>query len=92
LREIKDKVSRYYDAAARYHEQYEKDRLYDLSAAYPANYFRLQLLLDSFKSKGISNVIEVGVGEGTPLSRLGSEGIDVWGFDISEQMVEEIIF
>jgi SAM-dependent methyltransferase len=34
-------------------------------------------------------VIEVGVGEGTPLSTLGKAGIDVWGFDISTEMVKK---
>jgi len=88
--ESKKAVENHYDVAAnRYHEQYERDRLYDLSASYPANYFRLQLLLNSFFSKGIKRVIEVGVGEGTPLSTLGKAGIDIWGFDISAHMVKK---
>ncbi len=90
MSEIKKSVSEHYDAAAnRYHEQYARDRLYDLSASYPANYFRLQLLINSFISKKIKRVIEVGVGEGTPLSTLGKVGIDIWGFDISTEMVKK---
>lgn len=86
----KHSVDNHYDAAAsQYHEQYERDRLYDLSASYPANYFRLQLLLNSFITKRIKRVIEVGVGEGTPLTTLGKAGIDVWGFDISTEMVKK---
>jgi 2-polyprenyl-3-methyl-5-hydroxy-6-metoxy-1,4-benzoquinol methylase len=82
-------VSKHYDAvAADYQKQYESDHLLDLSRPYPANYFRLQLLIDSFTSKGIKRVIEVGVGEGTPLSTLGKSGIEVWGFDISSAMVD----
>ncbi len=82
-------VSKYYDAvAANYDQQYETAGLHDLSRPYPANYFRLQLLLNSFATKGIKRVIEVGVGEGTPLATLGQAGIDVWGFDISAAMVE----
>lgn len=82
-------VSEYYDAAAAtYHEQYDRNRLLDPTRPYPANYFRLDLLLDSFGSKGIKKVIEVGVGEGTPLVTLGKAGIDVWGFDISNAMVQ----
>jgi 2-polyprenyl-3-methyl-5-hydroxy-6-metoxy-1,4-benzoquinol methylase len=82
-------VESHYDAAAaRYHEQYERERLYDTSQVYPANYFRLQLLLKSFITKGIKRVIEVGVGEGTPLATLAKAGIDVWGFDISHEMVK----
>jgi len=83
-------VSAHYDAVAeRYHAHYDRERLADASAEYPANYFRLQLLLDSFVSKGIKHVIEVGVGEGTPLVWLGQAGMDVWGFDISPQMVAQ---
>ena len=83
-------VDSHYDAVAdRYHEQYERDRLYDISADYPANLFRLQLLLNSFLSKGLQRVIEIGVGEGTPLSTLGRAGLDVWGFDLSTEMVKK---
>jgi 2-polyprenyl-3-methyl-5-hydroxy-6-metoxy-1,4-benzoquinol methylase len=82
-------VSKHYDAiAAGYQRQYEREGLHDLTRPYPANYFRLQLLLNSFAAKGIKRVIEVGVGEGTPLSTLGRAGVDVWGFDISSAMVE----
>lgn len=82
-------VTQFYDAVAEsYHKQYERDAIRDLSRPYPANYFRLQLLMNSFASKGIRRVIEVGVGEGTPLASLGRMGLDVWGFDISRQMVE----
>jgi 2-polyprenyl-3-methyl-5-hydroxy-6-metoxy-1,4-benzoquinol methylase len=82
-------VSKHYDAqAAGYQKQYERDGLHDLLRPYPANYFRLQLLLNSFAAKGVKRVIEVGVGEGTPLSTLGKAGVDVWGFDISSRMVE----
>jgi len=86
----KDRINTHYDARAEhYHEQYERAKLNDLSAPYPANYFRLQLLINSFISKGIKRVIEVGVGEGTPLTTLGKAGIDVWGFDISNAMVDK---
>jgi 2-polyprenyl-3-methyl-5-hydroxy-6-metoxy-1,4-benzoquinol methylase len=82
-------VSKHYDAvAASYDRQYERDLLYDLSRPYPANYFRLQLLLNSFAPRGLKRIIEVGVGEGTPLSVLGRAGLDVWGFDVSSAMVE----
>ncbi|OFV92911.1 MAG: methyltransferase [Acidobacteria bacterium RIFCSPLOWO2_02_FULL_61_28] len=83
-------VSSYYDAVANhYHEQYQREKLYDTSRGYPANYFRLQLLLNSFITKGVKRIIEVGVGEGTPLATLGKTGIDVWGFDISQEMVKK---
>lgn len=82
-------VSQHYDAvAAGYERQYEREGLHDVSRPYPANYFRLQMLLNSFASKDIKRVVEVGVGEGTPLSTLAKAGVDVWGFDISHKMVE----
>jgi len=82
-------VSKHYDAVATNdHQQYEREGLLDLSRPYPANYFRLQLLLNSFAAKGLKRVIEVGVGEGTPLATLGRAGVDIWGFDISCAMVE----
>lgn len=81
-------VSDHYDAAsANYHKQYEEETLRDLAQEYPANYFRLKLLLKSFKKNSIKRTIEVGVGEGTPLSTLAKEGIEVSGFDISHAMV-----
>jgi len=82
-------VSDHYDAAAaNYHKQYEEETLRDLTQEYPANYFRLKLLLKSFKENSIKRTIEVGVGEGTPLSTLAKEGIEVSGFDISHAMVK----
>ena len=81
-------VQAHYEAAAKdYHLQYDRERLTDLSVKYPANYFRLQLLMNSFAKKGLKRVIEVGVGEGTPLATVGKAGLDVWGFDLSEEMV-----
>lgn len=84
----KNSVRDHYDAVADlYHEQYEREKLYDYTRPYPANYFRLQSLLNSFVQKGVKRVVEVGVGEGTPLATLASAGLDVWGFDISQEMV-----
>jgi 2-polyprenyl-3-methyl-5-hydroxy-6-metoxy-1,4-benzoquinol methylase len=82
-------VSDHYNAAAAgYHEQYQRDLLYS-RPRYPGNYFRLQLLLNAFVEKQIRRVVEVGVGEGTPLLTLAQAGLDVWGFDIAEKMVEQ---
>ena len=82
-------VAAYYDAQAKdYSVQYQTSTLTDLSREYPANYFRLQMLLNSFVDKNIKKVVEIGVGEGTPLSTLAKAGIDVWGCDIAEKMVK----
>jgi 2-polyprenyl-3-methyl-5-hydroxy-6-metoxy-1,4-benzoquinol methylase len=81
-------VSAHYDAvASESSKQYQRDQFENL-AEYPANYFRLQALLNSFLRRGVKRVLEVGVGEGTPLVTLGKLGLDVWGFDLSEKMVE----
>lgn len=83
-------VNKHYDSvAANYHEKYDPSLLYDTSKKYPQNYFRLQLLISSFARKGIRRVVEVGVGEGTPLATLAKGGVDVSGFDISEAMVTQ---
>ena len=83
-------VAAHYDASAKnYSEQYKRELLTDTSKDYPANYFRLQQLISSFVTKGVKRVVEVGVGEGTPLSTLGKTGLDIWGFDISEEMVKK---
>jgi 2-polyprenyl-3-methyl-5-hydroxy-6-metoxy-1,4-benzoquinol methylase len=82
-------VAAHYDAvAAGYHLQYRREQL-DTSAEYPANYFRLQMLVNRLASLGARRVYEVGVGEGTPLLTLAQMGIEMAGCDISEAMVEQ---
>lgn len=85
----KDVHLHYDSAAANYHEQYEREQLFNMDRPYPANYFRLQLLVNSFLRRGVKRIIEVGVGEGTPLLTLGKAGIETWGFDISHEMVKK---
>jgi SAM-dependent methyltransferase len=75
----------YYDDVARdYHKFYDGDLL-DLSQPYPANYFRLQLLKKSFAD--CQRVLDVGCGDGMPLSELPAPF--KIGFDISPKMVAE---
>jgi 2-polyprenyl-3-methyl-5-hydroxy-6-metoxy-1,4-benzoquinol methylase len=86
----KNLVQQHYDASAEnYHLQYERDLLFDTTRDYPANYFRLHLLLSSFVKNNIKRVVEIGVGEGTPLITLSKTGMDVSGIDISETMVSK---
>ena len=86
----KNSVEQHYDASAEnYNLQYERDLISDLTRSYPANYFRLHLLLKSFIEKDIKRVVEVGVGEGTPLVTLANAGIEVAGFDISKKMLDK---
>lgn len=83
-------VAKFYSESSKnYEDQYKTSLLRDINRAYPANYFRLQLLLNSFLENGVKNVIEVGVGEGTPLVTLANAGLNVAGFDISQEMVEK---
>lgn len=85
-----ESVQDHYDISAKnYHLQYERDLLSDVTRTYPANYFRLHLLLRSFLDNRVERVVEVGVGEGTPLITLARTGVDVAGFDISRAMVSK---
>ena len=80
-------ASHYNASAANYHKQYERSGLKNLDSEYPANYFRMQKLINAFLKHDLNRIIEVGVGEGTPLVNLLKSGMDVSGFDLSEEMV-----
>jgi SAM-dependent methyltransferase len=78
-------ASEYYDTVALdYHTFYDGDLL-DPSQPYPANWFRLQLLKKSLKD--CKTVLDVGCGDGFPLSELPAP--TKHAFDISPKMVEE---
>jgi 2-polyprenyl-3-methyl-5-hydroxy-6-metoxy-1,4-benzoquinol methylase len=80
-------VARFYDSeAADYHRMYQRSNLASLER-YPANYFRLQILVRRLASLGAKSVYEIGVGEGTPLVAMAKLGLNVAGCDISEAMV-----
>lgn len=82
-------VKDHYDAiAADYHQQYERDNLLTLNP-YPANYFRLQILIQRLSEARAKSVFEVGVGEGTPLATMAQLGLRVGGNDISKAMVQK---
>ena len=84
-----DLVKRHYNAVAdEYSKQYDAQLLMDLDRPYPANYFRLQKLLQVCKDNEVRVALEVGVGDGTPLATLAEHGIDVWGFDLAEEMIK----
>ena len=56
----KSLVSNHYDGSADiYHLQYERNLIDDLSRVYPGNYFRLQLLVNSFVKNNIKKVVEI---------------------------------
>jgi len=80
-------VARFYDSnAGDYGRMYQRENLTSLEH-YPANYFRLQILVRRLATLGAKRVYEVGVGEGTPLVTMAKLGMDVAGCDISEAMV-----
>ncbi len=81
-------VARFYDAeASDYHRMYQRENLLSLDR-YPANYFRLQILVRRLATLGARRVYEIGVGEGTPLVAMAKLGLEVEGCDISEAMVD----
>jgi len=80
-------VADHYDAVAgNYHKQYERTNLRE-AAEYPANYFRLQILINRLSQSAAKSVYEVGVGEGTPLAKMAAMGFRVAGCDIADAMV-----
>lgn len=80
-------VADHYNAVAEeYYRQYQRENL-DSGAEYPANYFRLQILVQLLAASGLKRVYEIGVGEGTPLATMAKMGFSVAGCDISEAMV-----
>lgn len=90
MKETTPPVEKYYDSVAReYGRQYSNDNFYDINRTYPSDYFRLQILINSFLKNGVKRAIEIGVGEGTPLVKLNKAGIDTCGIDISHSMIRE---
>jgi 2-polyprenyl-3-methyl-5-hydroxy-6-metoxy-1,4-benzoquinol methylase len=84
-----NKIAEHYDAVAEnYHQQYQRENLHSL-AEYPANYFRLQILVQRLSALRLKSVYEVGVGEGTPLATMAAMGFKVAGCDIAEAMVSK---
>ena len=81
-------VSSHYDgSAASYFEQFDPERIWT-NKEYPANYFRLQLVQRLLAEAGVNSLYELGVGDATPLSTIGSTGSQVAGHDISPEMVK----
>lgn len=81
-------VSAHYDGSApSYHEQYDPDLIW-ANAEYPANFFRLQKVIDVLRSRGVTSAYELGAGEASPIIRVREElGIEVRASDLSPEMV-----
>lgn len=86
----KNTVVAHYDGSAESQDfQYEREGLTDVNRDYPANYYRMHLLINSFVKNNVKNVVEIGVGGGTPLVQLSKAGMQVCGIDISHSMVNK---
>lgn len=86
---VKNSVGEFYDAVSdKYHEQYQPGSP-QKAKDYPANYFRLRILIQRLASARLKSVYEVGAGEGTPLAKMASMGFNVAGCDIAEKMVRK---
>ena len=81
-------VASHYDgSASSYGDQYDTERIWT-NEEYPANLFRLQLIERLLVEAGASSVYELGVGDATPLCRIGAMGLRVAGNDVSSEMVK----
>jgi len=81
-------VSSHYDgSAATYADQYDPEKIWT-NEEYPANYFRLQLVREILKARGVTSVYELGAGDGSPLIAIAADGIRVAGNDLSPEMVK----
>ena len=81
-------VSDHYDGSApSYHEQYDPEKIWT-NAEYPANYFRLNKVMQILKSRNVASVYELGAAEGSPIVRIAQElGVNVRASDLSSEMV-----
>lgn len=80
-------VASHYDgSASSYADQYDEQKIWT-NEEYPANYFRLQLVLRLLKARGTTSVYEFGCGDATPLVRMAESGLRVAANDVSPEMV-----
>jgi 2-polyprenyl-3-methyl-5-hydroxy-6-metoxy-1,4-benzoquinol methylase len=83
----KASVTAHYNSSAETYRQHYNRENHASHGQYPANYFRLQLLMQRLAVLGLRSVYGVGVEEGTPLATMASMGIRVAGCDIAKALV-----
>jgi cyclopropane fatty-acyl-phospholipid synthase-like methyltransferase len=81
-------VRAHYDGSApTYHEQYDPELIWK-NSEYPANFFRLQKVIDVLRRSGAQSAYELGAGEASPMVRIHQElGIRIQASDLSPEMV-----
>jgi len=81
-------VSAHYDGSApTYHEQYDPNLIWK-NDEYPANYFRLQKVIEILKERGVGSLYDLGAGEASPMIAIREAlGIEIRGSDLSPEMV-----
>jgi len=81
-------VGLHYDGSApTYHEQYDPDLVWE-NAEYPANFFRLQKVIEILRDRGVSSVYDLGAGEASPIIAIREAlDIEIRASDLSPEMV-----
>ena len=81
-------VRAHYDGSApTYHEQYDPELIWK-NSEYPANFFRLQKVIEILRRAGSQSVYELGAGEASAIVSIHKElGIRVQASDLSPEMV-----
>jgi len=77
----------YSGVATTYDKRYDPEKIFT-SKDYPAEFFRLKILLRRIKDLKCRKFIDMGLGEGSPAVKLASLGAEVYGFDYTREMVE----
>ena len=88
-RDTQSQVKQHYSVTASTYRNHYDPAQHDSSPTYPAEYFRLNLLLDRLKETSAKRVLDAGCGEGTPLMRVAELGAEIRGFDFTPEMIEE---
>lgn len=81
-------VGLHYDGSApTYHEQYDPELIWE-NAEYPANFFRLQKVIEILRDRGVSSLYDLGAGEVSPAIAIKNAlGIEFRASDLSPEMV-----
>jgi 2-polyprenyl-3-methyl-5-hydroxy-6-metoxy-1,4-benzoquinol methylase len=81
-------VSAHYDGSApTYHQQYDSELIWE-NTEYPANYFRLQKVIQILQDHGVKNFYDLGAGEVSPAIEIHNAlDIEFRASDLSPEMV-----